>query len=121
MQDHHRMKELALRLAARADELRAATPHGITARIQNRTKKVSAGLDPISRDALFGAIRDLSRLYSLQWLVRQELHAAGCILECLSDEDLVGLQEKLHRARECILEGISFDDAGLIRDVRYGD
>lgn len=36
-------------------------------------------------------------------------------IESLSDHGLSALLQDMERARECIAEGVSFEDAGLIR------
>ncbi|WP_396615471.1 hypothetical protein ACHZ97_14445 [Lysobacter soli] len=72
------------------------------------------GMDSVTREAMTQRIRDLQRMYQLGWLVRQEtFHVPG--IELLEDCELSALLHDMERARECIVEGVSFDDAGLVR------
>lgn len=95
--------------------------------IQNPQKKARARLrlivpptptllDPIFRDAHIKRIIHLRDAYRLRWLVDQATFNVAS-LSCLEDCDLIRLLTDMERARECIADGISFEDAGLVRSV----
>ena len=70
--------------------------------------------DSVTRDSMLGRIRDLRRMYGLGWLVRQETFDIGP-MECLEDRALSALLHDMERARECLRDDVSFEDAGLLR------
>lgn len=64
-------------------------------------------------------IRNLRNAYKrlgMELIVSQALVGKGG-LDDLDDDELVALLNDMHRARECIQDGIGFDDAQLIRST----
>lgn len=72
--------------------------------------------DSITRESCVKRVRFLRDAYRLHWLVDQATFNLPGI-DSLTDDQLAALLTGLERARECIAEGISFDDAGLVQDV----
>ena len=72
--------------------------------------------DSITRDSCRRRVRFLAKAYRLQWLVEQHTFNVGG-LDSLEDAALGRLLEDAERARECVAEGVSFEDAGLIRNT----
>jgi len=75
-------------------------------------------MDAPTRSLYCSRIRDIARLYRLDWLVRQESSSAYGTLEALEDDDLINLHWTMERARECISEGVALDEAGLVRSAK---
>lgn len=105
------MRKLALQVAAMAG-VRTGKPRRHLAVVG---EDPSPGLTALQRDTLYARIRDLGNLYWLNWLIRQETRHVHGVLECLTDAELEALAERMERGRECRVEGIPFDDAGLVR------
>ena len=108
--DRELMQELAKAVAVRA---------GIKARSRRRLRVVGEeplpGLAALQRDVLYSRIRDLANLYWLQWLVRQEtMHVLG-VIECLTDDELQALLTKVERGVEARMDGVAFEEAGLVK------
>lgn len=115
MHDKARLEALARMIATEIDKAPERPRLRLVGRDDLEPQK-PPGLDPQTRDVIYARIRDLSRMYFLRWLVRQETeHVAGAV-ECLDDGELCRLRDMMERGRECRVEGIPFDDAGLVRD-----
>lgn len=71
-------------------------------------------LDPQSRDVLYRTIRDTARVLQLGWFLRRHTRHVHHVLERLDDRELLALEKKFDRARECLRDDISFEDAGLM-------
>lgn len=71
-------------------------------------------LQPFERDMRYQLVRDTARLHGLQWLIRRETEHVDGVIEQLDDSGLLALHATMRRAEACILEGIGFDDAGLM-------
>lgn len=63
-------------------------------------------------------IGHLRKRYGLQVLIDQAIFGKGSV-ERLDDDELIALHKDLERARECMADGITLEDAGLLRS-RYG-
>ncbi|KRA74242.1 hypothetical protein ASD78_12165 [Lysobacter sp. Root667] len=61
-------------------------------------------------------IGHLSRRYGLRVLVDQATFGLAGV-EQLDDEGLVSLHRSLDHARECLADGISLEEAGLLRSI----
>jgi hypothetical protein len=70
-------------------------------------------LDELTRARHERRIRFISGRYALQWLVDQ--HLDGGTVEDAGDSALLGLLRDCEKALKAVAEGVSFDDAGLVR------
>lgn len=115
MQDQ--FESLAKRLAARTQELRASEPARPPLKLVTTTTASALQMDSVVRESHLRMIRSLARSYrgvGLQLLVDQAtLGRAG--LDDLGDEEVLQLHRDLDRARECIRDGVDFEEAGLLR------
>ena len=69
--------------------------------------------DSITRDCIYRRIRFLRNHYQLHFLIDQATFNLPN-MESLEDTDLSALLDRMETARECVTEGIPFEDAGLI-------
>lgn len=77
-------------------------------------------MDVVLRESHCRMIRHFHRRWgaSMQLLIDQACFGYMGI-EHLPDDDLIQLHKDLERAEDCIRDGVSFEDAGLLRS-RYG-
>lgn len=118
--DANRIDKLSELVALRArrklrgiSHLRVVTPNNLRTEIPSAPARDE--LDAQTRDIMYSRIRDLAGMYNLWAIVRQETAATGGKIECLEDADLKKLRENLEQARECIIDDVPFDYAGLIK------
>lgn len=116
MSDKEKLQVLAKMVAERLQQRKAERPKLKLVHRDDLVVDPTCEMDAVTRDIICSRIRDLSRMYNLAWLVRQETAAAGGIMEVLDDRALSSLLERMEQARECLVEGIGFDEAGLVRD-----
>lgn len=99
---------MGLKPKARGRRLQVVPPEGLP-------EPKPEGLSSLTRDTLYARVADLSGMYSLKWLVRQETMHVNYILECLPDAELEALLAKMDRAVEAIHDGVPFAELGLVR------
>lgn len=113
-----RIQRAAQRLAQRADELRKASekeaPKATVIRLPARVTRV---LDDVERESRIRWIQALARAYRPQGmdLIVKQAMISKRYMSDLSDEELLELHRNIDRARECMADGITFEEAGLLR------
>lgn len=107
------MKEKTEALLAKLQERIAAAPPDKPRLRLVRSTGVGA-LDQVTRESHIKMIGHLQKRYGLKVLVDQATFGIGSVDE-LDDDSLVQLHRDLVRAGECIADGISLEDAGLLR------
>lgn len=108
-----RLKELASRMAkAMGTETPRPRPHLRLVTLSTPARQ----LDDLTRESHCRMIRHLRRRwgYSMQLIIDQATFGLAGI-EQLEDQQLVQLHRDLERAQDCMREGISFEDAGLLQ------
>lgn len=109
---------MARLLARRAGELRdGAGPKPSLKVVPLRPVKPAPLMDEITRDSHIQWIRAIVRAYrpmGMDLILKQALIGrAG--LDDLTDEEVLQLHRDTDRARDCISDGITFEEAGLLR------
>ena len=72
----------------------------------------------ITRRYYLRRIRWLSEAYGLAWMIDQA--TLGNRLDSLHDGELHSLLCDMEQGRRCCVEGVGFDDAGLVRPHDHG-
>jgi len=119
MHKDSRFEELAQRLALRTAQLRGEAQEARPA-LRLVVEQAPQGMDFILRESHCRMIRHFRRRWgsSMQMLIDQACFGYTGI-EALPDDDLIQLHRDLERAQDCMRDGVSFEDAGLLRS-RYG-
>lgn len=112
------LRELAQRLAKAMDKGEQHQPP--PPRLKLVPPAAPRGMDSITRDSHYRMIRHFRRHWgpSMQMLIDQACFGLTGI-EDLGDDTLIALHRDMERAMECIRDGVTFEDAGLLR-TRYG-
>ena len=115
-----RFEELAQRLAVRTKQLSQGGEGRPPLALVTTPAIRTAGMDHVLRESHCRMIRHFRRAWGqpMQLLIDQACFGYMGI-EQLPDDDLIQLHKDLERAMDCIREGVSFEDAGLLRS-RYG-
>lgn len=130
MSNNSRLEELAQRLADRARELRAEQPKRPTLSVVSGQAlpkcpdailaESAKGMDVIVRESHCKMIRHYRRRWGMPM---QEIIDQACFghtsIEALPDDELLQLHKDMERAQDCMRDGVSFEDAGLLR-TRFG-
>lgn len=118
MENKDRFEQLARRLAARAAELDRGPTRPKLRVVQNRD--ALPGLDPLVRESHCKMIRHIRKRWRGFGDPMQPIIDEACFglagIEQLDDDGLIALHRRLERAQDCIRDGVTFEDAGLIRD-----
>ena len=110
-----RLQELARRMAAAMDggqqPVQRPKLRVVVAPVPHVTR-----LDDITRESHCRMIRHIRRRwgYVMQRIIDQACFGLAGI-EQLDDDALIQLHKDMERAEECVLEGISLEDAGLLK------
>lgn len=123
MQKESRFEELAKRLAARTQQLQGDGEHRPALRLVQASVATPHGeqrMDVILRESHCRMIRHFRRHWGqpMQMVIDQACFGYTGI-EQLPDDALIQLHMDLERAQDCMRDGVSFEDAGLLRS-RYG-
>lgn len=120
MSDNRKWEELAQRLANRTRELQEKHKTRPKLAVVKAPERPDTQMHDIERESHCRMIRHMRRRWGMpmQLLIDQACFGLPGI-EQLCDDSLIQLHKDLERAQDCMRDGVSFDDAGLIRS-RYG-
>lgn len=112
------LQELAQRLARAMDV--GTVPAEPVPRLRLVSTKAPRGMDSTTKDSHCRMIRHYRRHWgpAMQLLIDQACFGLTGI-EDLEDDQLIALHRDMERGIECMRDGVSFEDAGLLRP-KYG-
>lgn len=118
-----KFEELAQRLAARTAALRAEQQQRPALHVVPAAAappRADFRMDAVLRESHCRMIRHFRRRWGqpMQMVIDQACFGLTGI-EKLPDDDLIQLHKDLERAEDCMRDGVTFEDAGLLRS-RYG-
>lgn len=117
MQSKHQPGSIEALAEIIASRVKGAKP--IAPKLRVITSPPRTLFDSITRECCLTRIRRLAKAFDLNWLVEQATFDRAC-LDVLPDEEIIDLLSRMEKARECREEGVSFEDAGLLKDLRPG-
>lgn len=102
--------------SAKPVELLATSSEVVSSKIINPALR----MDVVIRESHCRMIRHFQRRWGAPMQVLIDQACFGYMgIEQLADDELIQLHKDLERAEDCMRDGVSFEDAGLLRS-RYG-
>lgn len=114
MKENLALEALADALARKVKRHTGVTPH--LQIVATPKVRLAASMDSVTRMCAIRRIQMLARVYRLHILLEQGIFGLSNI-EQLEDDALRALLEDMERGRECVVEGVSLEEAGLIRST----
>lgn len=111
---------MAVLAAMIAREIKGAPPKPKLRLVRREDIAQTPVEDSVTREARIARIRWLARCYGLQIVVQQHVFGRNG-LDALEADELLDLHKKMERARECVVDGFSLDEAGIISTMDVGD
>jgi hypothetical protein len=111
------MDELVALIRQRVKSAPAGKPALRIVGAGGRTEPPTKRLDDVERESRIRWIQALAKAYrpqGLELIVKQALSGKRYMSD-LTDDEILELHRNIDRARECMVDGITFEEAGLLR------